>query len=113
MSAKFSVVMFAPKTTSSGVQPRKPAPTRRDSSTSASVRRLVSYGPLTFAFDSRRYVAIASMTSSGTWEPPGPSKKISSRERAENRARTATTSRATVLTGRRYPIVCRGCSSLA
>ena len=27
---------------------------RRDSSTSASVRRLVSYGPLTFAFDSRR-----------------------------------------------------------
>ena len=39
------------------------------------MRRLVSYGPLTFAFDSRRYCAIASITSSGTCDPPGASKE--------------------------------------
>ena len=53
-SAKLSVVMFAPKIASSGAQPRKRAAVVRERSTSASVRRLVSYGPLTFAFDSRR-----------------------------------------------------------
>ena len=35
-------------------QPRNSAPVRRASSMSASVMRLVSYGPPTFAFDSRR-----------------------------------------------------------
>ena len=54
LSAKLSVVMFAPKTTSSGEQPRNAPPARRDSSTSSSVRRLVEYGPLTFAFEVRR-----------------------------------------------------------
>ena len=54
LSAKLSVVMFAPKTTSSGEQPRNSPPARRDSSTSSSVRRLVEYGPLTFAFEVRR-----------------------------------------------------------
>ena len=43
--------MFAPKTTSSGEQLRNSPPVRRDSSTSSSVRRLVEYGPLTFAFE--------------------------------------------------------------
>ncbi len=66
VSAKFSVVMFAPKATSAGVQPRKSAAVRRDCVTSASVLRLVSYGPLRFAFDSRKYVDTASITSSGT-----------------------------------------------
>jgi hypothetical protein len=66
VSAKLSVVMFAPKATSSGEQPRNRPAVARDSSTRASVRRLDSYGPLTFAFDSRRYVEIASITSSGT-----------------------------------------------
>ena len=46
--------MFAPKTTSSGEQPRNSPPARRASSTSASVWRLVEYGPLTFAFEVRR-----------------------------------------------------------
>ena len=53
-SAKFSVVMFGPKTISSCEQPRNRAALARASSNSTSVRRLVSYGPLTFAFDSRR-----------------------------------------------------------
>jgi len=52
-SAKFSVVMFAPKIVSSGAQRRKSAAVRRDCETSASVRRLVSYGPLTLALESR------------------------------------------------------------
>ena len=45
--------MFAPKIASSGVQPRNSPALRRACVTSASVRRLVSYGPLTLAFDSR------------------------------------------------------------
>ena len=36
------------------------------------------------------------MTSSGTWVPPGPSKNASGWRRAENRARTASTSKVTV-----------------
>ena len=41
------------------------------------------------------------MTSSGTWVPPGPSKKASGWRRAEYRARTASTSKVTVDTVRR------------
>src|SRR5262249_8207497 len=100
--AKFSVVMLAPKTTSSAEQPRKPAPARRASATRASVCLEVSKSQPTFAFDSRRYVAIAAITSSGTCVPPGPSKKASSRRRAEKRLLTATTSSATVAIAQRY-----------
>src|SRR5919198_5996891 len=96
VSVKLSVVMFAPKIVSSGEQRRNSAATRRDCVTSASVRRLVSYGPLTFAFDSRRYREIASMTESGTCVPPGPSKKASGCLSAEKRARTVSTSNVTV-----------------
>ena len=53
-SAKLSVVMFGPKTISSLLEPRNRAAVARARSNSTSVRRLVSYGPLTFAFDSRR-----------------------------------------------------------
>ena len=53
-SAKLSVVMFAPKPTSSGVAPRKRAAVSWASSTTSSLRRLVSKGPPRFAFDSRR-----------------------------------------------------------
>ena len=54
VSAKLSVDMFGPKITSSAPQPRNPAAASRASAMSASVRRLVSYGPLVFALDSRR-----------------------------------------------------------
>ena len=46
--------MFAPKIVSSGVQPRKSAHESRACVISASVARLVPYGPPTLAFDSRR-----------------------------------------------------------
>ena len=59
---------------------------------SASVRMLVPYGPPTFAFDSRKYVATASITESGTCVPPGPSKSVSPLSSDEKRARTASTS---------------------
>ena len=54
-SAKFSVVMFGAEDDLLVRAAEEPAGGRpRAASTSASVRRLVSYGPLTFAFDSRR-----------------------------------------------------------
>ena len=53
-SANSSEVMFAPNITSSAVQPRKRPAAARASSTSATVRALVSNGPPTLAFDSRR-----------------------------------------------------------
>src|SRR2546423_9592418 len=86
-SAKLSVVMFAPNTTSSTLQPRNPAATRRAWPTRRSLRTLVSNGPPRLAFDSRRYPAIASITSSGACVPPGASKNVSSRSSAENRFR--------------------------
>src|SRR6266516_4615937 len=89
-SAKFSVVMFAPNATSSAPQPRNPAATRRASPTRRSLRTLVSNGPPRFAFDPRRYAAIASTTSSGACVPPGASKNASSRSSAENRFRIET-----------------------
>src|SRR5207237_9714921 len=72
------------------------AAVRRACATSASVRRLVSYGPPTFALFSRKYDATASITESGTCVPPGPSKKASGWRRAEKRVRAASTSSATV-----------------
>jgi hypothetical protein len=90
--------MLGPKDTSSVVQPRNDAAFSRERATSSSVRRLVSYGAPTFAFVSRRYDAIASITSSGHCVPPGPSKNASGRARAENRFRTAWTSSVAVLT---------------
>src|SRR5215211_6577364 len=97
VSAKLRVVMFGPKPTSSAVQPRKAAVARRASVTSESLRTLVSNAPPRFALSSRRYLAIAWITSSGTCEPAGPSKKARPRLSAVNRARTASTSRTAVL----------------
>jgi len=61
------------------------------------VARDVEKGPPVFAFASRRYPEIASITESGTCVPPGPSKKARLPPRAENRRLTAATSKATVL----------------
>ena len=54
VSAKFSVVMFGPKITSSAVAPRSSAAACRAPVTSASDRSDVSKGPPRFAFASRR-----------------------------------------------------------
>src|SRR5499427_4540070 len=91
-SAKFSEVMFVPKITSWGAQPRK-----RDALTSASsriapTRRLVAYPAPRFALASRSARAIASPTSSGTWVPPGASRNVKP-ARDEKRPRTAVMSR--------------------
>jgi hypothetical protein len=51
---KLSVVMFGPNTTSSQAQPRNRPAVSRDRRAISSVRRLVSYGPLVFAFESRK-----------------------------------------------------------
>src|SRR5712691_1322313 len=103
VSAKFSVVMFCPNTTSSASQPRKPAAASLPCATTASVRRLVSYGPPTFAFDSRKYAETASMTESGTCVPPGASKNAKPLWSALKRARTAWTSKAMVDMRRTLP----------
>ncbi len=101
--------MLGPNATSSALQRRKSAARSRACSISSTVRREVSKEPPTFAFDSRRYAEIASMTSSGHCVPPGPSKKASGRWRAVNRARTAeTSSAAVVLIGVRLPRVLQG-----
>ena len=84
--------MFAPNATVSASQPRKRAAVSCACSISASVRMLVPYGPPTLALDSRKYVETASITESGTWVPPGPSKNARSLRSEEKRARTASTS---------------------
>ena len=90
-SAKLSVVMLAPNATSPALAPRKRAATSCDSATRASDRSDVANGPPRFAFDSRRYDAIASITESGTCVPPGASKNTSGRCRAVNRALISST----------------------
>ena len=97
MSAKLSVVMFWPKPTSEGEAPRKRAAVSCAASTTWSLRRLVSKGPPRFAFASRRYDVTASITESGVCVPPGPSKNAVFLCSAAKRARTAATSKATVL----------------
>ena len=67
--------MLAPNVVSPGSHPRNAAAVSRASATSASLRRLLPNGPPRFAFDSRRYPEIASITESGHCVPPGPSKK--------------------------------------
>ena len=51
---------------------------------------------------------MASITSSGHWVPPGPSKNASARSRADVRFLTASTSKATALMGRAYVSVSSG-----
>ena len=75
LSAKLSVVMFAPNTTSAGLQLKKRAPAAFDRSRIDSTRWPVGYGAPRFALASRSVVAIAVPTSSGTCDPPGASKK--------------------------------------
>ena len=76
----------------SGEQPRKRPAVSCASAISASVRMLVPYGPPTFAFDSRKYVTIASITESGTCVPPGASNSVRPLSSDVKRARTASTS---------------------
>src|SRR5579864_2222927 len=103
-SAKLSVVMFAPKIASSGSHQRNDAALSRACVTSASLRRLLPKCPPRFAFDSRRYAAIASTTESGHCVPPGPSRKAVGPCNAVKRARTASTSSAVTATEGHYPV---------
>jgi hypothetical protein len=89
--AKLSVVILAPNATSSTVAFRKRAAVPCARSSNSSVARDVENGPPAFAFASRRYAAIASITASGTCVPPGPSKNASGCCNAVKRARTAST----------------------
>ena len=73
-SMKFSEVMFGPKITSWGSQPRNAAAFASASVTIAPTRRLVSYAAPMFALASRSVRATASPTESGTWLPPGASR---------------------------------------
>ena len=72
-SAKASVVVFGPKTISPGAPPRRSAAACLPSAMTRSVSRLVSKAPPVLAFDRLKYPAIAWMTVSGTWVPPGAS----------------------------------------
>src|SRR5579864_7714913 len=99
---KSSTVMFVPKTTSSGEQPRKRPASARAQSTIASTRRPVSYGAPRFPLASRSASAIARPTSSGTCEPPGASRKTNPPRSDENRLRTASTSSTVALMERAY-----------
>ncbi len=95
-SMKFSEVMFGPKITSWGSQPRKRAALASAWATIAATRRLVSYGAPMFALASRRQRAIASPTLSGTWLPPGASKKANPLCRELKRRRDAVGSKVCV-----------------
>ena len=83
--------MLAPNTTSSTLAPRNLAAVARALAISASVARDVANAPPLFAFDSRRYDAMASMTASGTCVPPGPSKNAIGCWSAEKPARSPST----------------------
>ena len=103
VSAKLSVVMFAPKTCclrrSRGSARRSRAPVRsapRCGCSSRTGRRRWRSTPGSTS-------TIASITESGTCVPPGPSKNARSRASAEKRARTASMSKAMVLTRRTLP----------
>ena len=89
---KSSEVMFVPKITSCGSHPRKRAAPASACSRIFPTRRLVSYTAPRLALASRSVRAIASPTSSGTWEPPGASKKVNPWCSAEKRSRSAVTS---------------------
>ena len=84
--------MFWPKIVSPARQPRKRAAVACARSTSSSLRRLAANAPPRFAFDSRRYVAIASITERGHCVPPGASRKATPEPSAGNCARTASRS---------------------
>ena len=91
--ANSSVVAFGPKTTSSASAFSRSAAARWASAITSSVSWLVANAPCALALLRRRYAAIASITGSGTWEPPGASTKTagrpsSSRASAGNRDRT-------------------------
>jgi ATP-dependent Clp protease adaptor protein ClpS len=72
--ANASVDIFAPKIASSDWSENSAVSRARHERLGAATRLVRSP---TFAFDSRKYPETASMTSSGTCVPPGPSKKAS------------------------------------
>ena len=74
LTAKVRLVMFWPKTTSSGRPPRKSAIASRAAATTASASRLAPKAPPMLEVPTRRRPAIASITPAGTWVPPGPSR---------------------------------------
>jgi hypothetical protein len=89
---KFNDVMFGPKITSAGSQPRNRAAFCSADERIRPTRWLVAYPAPRLALASRSARAIASPTSSGTCEPPGASKNANPGPSEENRARTALTS---------------------
>ena len=91
-SVKSSEVMFGPKITSSGWQPRNRAALASASPKISLTRRLVAYPAPRLALASRSAAAIASPTSSGTCEPPGASRNAKPCRSDEKRARIAATS---------------------
>ncbi len=68
-----NVVEFGPKTISPGSAPVMSAAARRASAISASVSSLAANAPCVLLIPRRRWSAIASITVSGTCEPPGAS----------------------------------------
>ena len=64
--------MLAPKAIPSGSPPVKSAAAARPRSITSSAAAEVANAPPRLAFDSRRQSSIASSTSCGTCEPPGP-----------------------------------------
>jgi hypothetical protein len=91
-SVKSSEVMFAPKITSSGWQPRNRAALASACSRISLTRWLVAYTAPRFALASRSAAATAAPTSSGTCEPPGASRNAKPCRSDEKRARIAATS---------------------
>ena len=89
--------MFWPNTTPSGSASMRSATAARAAVTIDSETTLRSNAPPMLLIDDASASAIAAMTDSGTWVPPGPSRNTPSAAAlvsAGNRRRTAATSRA-------------------
>ena len=85
--------MFCPKIVSSGEQRRKRAAAARAAVTISATRWEVANVPPRLAAASRMASLTAARTASGTWLPPGVSRKmVSLLASAAKRARTAATS---------------------
>ena len=89
LNVKSSEVMLAPKVISWGSQPRKRAAWASAVSRISLTRKLVAYPAPRLALASRSARAMASPTSSGTWDPPGASRNANPPPSAEKRRRTS------------------------
>ena len=86
---KLSVDMFGPNAISSAAPPTNSAAARRAATIRSSDDRLVGNTPPRFALCPYRYSVIAAPTTSGTCDPPGPSRYACAPANAGKRARTA------------------------